>query len=131
MSNNAAILRAKQDAAIAARHPEIERLRGEGLSADKIAAALGLARQTYRAHRRRCLTCAAIMQVRVSIKGKPQASHRKRPHLIRGEAQRRACLRCDRLFLSPGFQVRLCDACRQSLVEFPVEDEPYPLLIGR
>jgi hypothetical protein len=42
-------------------------------------------------------------------------------------AKRRACLRCNRMFLSEGAHHRLCEACRGSLATMPTPPEEYPL----
>src|SRR5919106_233516 len=41
--------------------------------------------------------------------------------------KRRACLRCDRTFLSEGPHNRLCQSCREFLAASPTPAEEYPL----
>jgi len=41
--------------------------------------------------------------------------------------KRRACLRCDREFLSEGPHHRLCQGCREFLAASPTPAEEYPL----
>ncbi len=41
--------------------------------------------------------------------------------------KRRACLRCDRMFLSEGPHNRLCQACREFLAASPTPADEYPL----
>jgi hypothetical protein len=41
-------------------------------------------------------------------------------------SQQRACLRCDRRFLSEGSHNRLCQACREYLAIAPTPVEEYP-----
>ena len=45
--------------------------------------------------------------------------------------QQRACLRCDRRFLSAGPQNRLCQTCRDALAGSGTPEESYPLVFLR
>jgi hypothetical protein len=42
-------------------------------------------------------------------------------------SKQRACLRCDRTFLSEGPHNRLCQTCREFLAGAPSPAEEYPL----
>jgi hypothetical protein len=46
-------------------------------------------------------------------------------------SQPRACLRCDRTFVSEGPHNRLCRACREFLAAAPTPVEDYPLGSGK
>jgi hypothetical protein len=54
-----------------------------------------------------------------------RARHRPRGLLKR---QQRACLRCDRTFISAGSHNRLCDACRGALAVASTPEEEYPIV---
>ena len=43
--------------------------------------------------------------------------------------QQKACLRCDREFLSAGPHNRLCQGCREALAESSTPEETYPLVL--
>jgi hypothetical protein len=45
--------------------------------------------------------------------------------------RQKACLRCDREFLSAGPHNRLCQACRDALAQSSTPEEAYPLAFRR
>lgn len=53
--------------------------------------------------------------------------HKPKPTRRRTKLKRRACLRCDRVFLSEGPHHRLCQDCREFLAASPTPMEEYPL----
>jgi predicted amidophosphoribosyltransferase len=45
--------------------------------------------------------------------------------------QQRACLRCDRSFMSTGPHNRLCDTCRETLSSTSTPEDEYSILVLR
>lgn len=51
------------------------------------------------------------------------------PKAVRAQIKSRACLRCDKAFLSWGADHRLCQTCREHLSGEPTPEEPYEVHI--